>query len=106
MKPHNEARLDRFCKPVSSLLDTVGKSFSRCFRQKGTSAVTPRNAALVERELSMRAFALWERAGHPDGREWDYWDQAETEFAAESRPPCHRTNFHPLKRSPPRRLNP
>lgn len=41
----------------------------------GTGKKTP--------DLSIRAFALWEQAGHPTGREWEFWDQAVSERPAE-----------------------
>jgi hypothetical protein len=39
--------------------------------------------AEAERRLSRRAYGLWEEAGRPDGREREFWSQAETELAAE-----------------------
>jgi hypothetical protein len=36
-----------------------------------------------ERRLSRRAYGQWEKAGRPDGREREFWSQAETELAAE-----------------------
>ncbi len=41
----------------------------------------------AKRDVSKRAYALWEQAGRPDGREQEFWSQAETELAAESKAP-------------------
>ena len=39
----------------------------------------------AERQVSRRAYGLWEEAGRPDGREREFWNQAESELAAEPR---------------------
>ncbi len=101
MKKHIETQRDRFFKPVFILFDRIGNPFARSTRQSGAPAAAPSRGGPAERELSRRAFALWERAGHPADREWDFWDQAEREFTAESRPPCHRTNFQTLRQNRP-----
>ena len=36
-------------------------------------------------DLSGRAFALWEQAGHPQGRDQEFWDQAVSELTAENK---------------------
>jgi hypothetical protein len=31
--------------------------------------------------ISKRAYTLWEKEGHPDGRDFDHWEQASKEFS-------------------------
>jgi len=33
-----------------------------------------------EHIIRERAYAIWEKEGRPDGREWDHWVQAATEM--------------------------
>lgn len=37
-----------------------------------------------ETNIRDRAYALWQNAGSPDGRELEFWDRAERELAEES----------------------
>jgi hypothetical protein len=58
------------------------------FRRFGTAEKpSPMDEADTERDHSKRAYALWEEAGRPDGRELEFWSQAEAELAAESKAP-------------------
>jgi hypothetical protein len=56
----------------------------------------------LQRSIRERAFALWENDGCPEGRELDYWLQAERELAgqraAEGHPLAARDD-NPLSRS-------
>ena len=36
-----------------------------------------------EQAIRVRAYALWERDGRPEGRSMAHWSQAETEIAVE-----------------------
>jgi hypothetical protein len=69
------------------------------FRRFGTAEKpadpSPEDAADAKREHSKRAYALWEQAGRPDGRELEFWSQAEAELAAESKAPKPRGNTPP-----------
>ena len=38
---------------------------------------------LHESDIRDRAYALWQQAGSPDGREQEFWQQAERELAEE-----------------------
>jgi len=38
----------------------------------------------LERTIRERAYALWETDGRPEGRELDYWRQAEQEILSQS----------------------
>jgi hypothetical protein len=31
---------------------------------------------MIESQIRERAYAIWEREGRPDGREWDHWVRA------------------------------
>lgn len=35
------------------------------------------------RDVAARAYALWERAGHPQGRDDEFWAQAEQELGCD-----------------------
>ncbi|MCL4180764.1 MAG: cation-transporting P-type ATPase [Verrucomicrobia bacterium] len=48
---------------------------------------SPHDATDAKHEHSRRAYALWEQAGRPDGRELEFWSRAETELAAEGKAP-------------------
>jgi DUF2934 family protein len=50
--------------------------------QKG-AAVSPEQRAREQR-IRERAYAIWERAGRPHGRDRDHWRQAERELAADA----------------------
>jgi hypothetical protein len=69
------------------------------FRRFGTTekppVPSPEGDADAEREHSKRAYALWEQAGRPDGRKREFWSQAETELAPESKAPKPRGNTPP-----------
>jgi hypothetical protein len=58
---------------------------------------TPMDVLLLS-GLAERAFAIWEQAGHPDGREWDAWDQAETELAPGIRASTPSVDFRTFRR--------
>jgi hypothetical protein len=47
-----------------------------------TAGPSPEVDADAERDHSKRAYALWEQAGRPDGRELEFLSQAEAELAA------------------------
>jgi len=38
-----------------------------------------------EQRVRERAYAIWERAGRPEGQAVDHWDQAEAQIAAEEK---------------------
>jgi hypothetical protein len=46
------------------------------------SDFTDRLHAITER-IRQRAHAIWEREGHPHGRDQEHWDRAEKEIVAE-----------------------
>jgi hypothetical protein len=39
----------------------------------------------TEEQIRKRAFELWEQAGKPEGREDEFWDQAQRELQGEER---------------------
>jgi hypothetical protein len=48
-------------------------------------AAPPAHAAPTEKDISLRAYQLWERAGCPEGRDKEFYFQAEQDLQAESR---------------------
>ncbi len=38
----------------------------------------------IERQIRARAYELWEAAGKPEGREHEFWYQAERELTGEA----------------------
>jgi Protein of unknown function (DUF2934) len=42
----------------------------------------------TEKEIKTRAYEIWERNGKPEGKEDEFWQQAEQELRNEA-------NFHP-----------
>jgi hypothetical protein len=42
-------------------------------------------------EVVRRAYALWERAGKPDGKDWEFYHLAEQELRNEDKSPPLRT---------------
>jgi len=64
------------------LLVEVEKAIFRRFgATERPPAPSPKDDADAERDPSKRAYALWEQAGRPDGRELEFWSQAEAELA-------------------------
>ena len=39
----------------------------------------------TEEQIRKRAFELWEQAGKPEGRDDEFWDQAQRELDCEER---------------------
>ena len=39
----------------------------------------------TEKEIKARAYEIWERNGRPDGREDEFWQQAEQELRIEDK---------------------
>ncbi|MHB1309301.1 MAG: HAD-IC family P-type ATPase [Limisphaerales bacterium] len=69
--------------------------FRRFSAAEKPSDPSPEDDADSGRDHSKRAYALWEQAGRPDGRELEFWSQAEIELAAESKAPKPRGNPPP-----------
>jgi len=38
---------------------------------------------ITRQEVQLRSYRIWERAGRPQGRDWEHWFQAEAELARE-----------------------
>lgn len=62
----------------------------------------------TQADVAKRAYAIWEREGRPDGRDFDHWLAAERELEAttdrpgEQRPMAAGATATPIKRKPPR----
>ena len=66
------------------LLVEAEKAVFRRFDARTKAAdPSPEEAADAKRIHAERAYALWEEAGRPDGREREFWSRAEAELAAE-----------------------
>jgi hypothetical protein len=52
--------------------------------KKGISTVTSKTKKVSEEELfdfiQDRAFRLWDQAGRPQGKDWEFWFMAEKEI--------------------------
>ncbi len=48
---------------------------------QGTGSGTPRQRRPSYDEIAMRAYAIYEREGRPEGRDVEHWLQAETELS-------------------------
>jgi hypothetical protein len=65
---------------------------------------------VVEREIRIRSYLLWEAEGRPEGRDMEFWFSAKAQLEAESSAPApwKRTYFFVVPRasvsSPPRKL--
>ena len=70
----------------------VKRSGMRCFARdmKTREAIDER-----EEQIRRRAHELWEQEGKPEGREMDFWLQAEPELPASKW--TRRNNFFPIK---------
>jgi len=53
-----------------------------------------------EQWVQDRAYAIWERAGHPEGKALGHWLQAEAEIAAERQGP--KRSASPTRRASPK----
>jgi len=64
--------------PVERVPDQSGMSPShrRCKQQRETSMQVSENEW-----ISKRAYTLWEKEGHPHGRDAQHWEQAKHEFS-------------------------
>jgi len=40
--------------------------------------------SIVEEKIRTRAYELWERAGCPEGRSWEFWFSARAEFEGQN----------------------
>jgi hypothetical protein len=40
----------------------------------------PKKLVITQDQIAARAFEIWEREGHPTGRDQDHWAQAEAEL--------------------------
>jgi hypothetical protein len=40
----------------------------------------PKKQVITQDQIAKRAFEIWEREGHPAGRDQDHWTQAEAEL--------------------------
>ncbi|WP_339031881.1 DUF2934 domain-containing protein [Bradyrhizobium symbiodeficiens] len=45
----------------------------------------------TQEQISIRAHELWEAAGHPEGREDEFWHQAERELKNDSTNPDEKS---------------
>jgi hypothetical protein len=52
--------------------------------QPAESAEGPAYGADMREAIAQRAYDLWERAGRPEGRHDEHWEQAEREVRAET----------------------
>ncbi len=49
----------------------------------GSDSASAEDSQRMIGAISMRAYYLWENAGRPDGRDDDFWFQAESEISAQ-----------------------
>ena len=73
----------------------------------------PSEVGANHHEISRVAFQLWEKAGRPEGRDWEFWLAAETQLLAPrgreavkaetvaARPPSAKTRVQPNPARPP-----
>lgn len=57
--------------------------------------------APIHQTIAERAYALWQQAGQPGGRDEEFWLQAEAELTATSKPSATPLNPAPANPAPP-----